>query len=307
MVDMNIEIDSFILKFRQLWGAGLDAHLDLETHAGNAWVNLKLNLGQNRSNPVGSEFQKRCSPSRARRRERRSASFKCNEDKIIAQKEDEVIEVVERKIADSVVTDLANMTEEVIAGNSDAKEGASVNKGGCKYENSVENLGATIHEDIVINDEIAEEVKSKDADIIINDKIAEEVISEDAESQLTNTSNVTACSDAIVRSPVVTIHATAVIENSPHETFSNDEWVSVLRFIADKEHMKKNVADVKYGQTKSRMLGNGISRHTVELEIFVKTEFLWETPRAYIWKHIGQDSWERRNGSSIRLTKIHQK
>ena len=139
MVDMNTEIDSFILKFRQLWGAGLDAHLDLETHAGNAWVSLKLNLGQNRSNPVGSEFQKRCSPSRAKRRERRSASFKCNEDKIIAQKEDEVIEVVERKIADSVVTDLANMTEEVIARNSDAKEGASVNKGGCKYENSVEN------------------------------------------------------------------------------------------------------------------------------------------------------------------------
>ena len=139
MVDMNTEIDSFILKFRQLWGAGLDAHLDLETHAGNAWVSSKLDLGQNRSNPVGSEFQKRCSPSRAKRRERRSASFKCNEDKIIAQKEDEVIEVVERKIADSVVTDLANMTEEVIAGNSDAKEGASVNKGGCKYENSVEN------------------------------------------------------------------------------------------------------------------------------------------------------------------------
>ena len=105
----------------------------------------------------------------------------------------------------------------------------------------------------------------------------------------------------------MTIHATAVITNSPHEEFTNDEWGSILCFVADKEHMKKNVADVKYGQVTTRIVEKGVSMHMVELEIVVRTEILWESPRAYLWKHIGQDSWERSNGSKIRLTKLHQK
>ena len=52
----------------------------------------------------------------------------------------------------------------------------------------------------------------------------------------------------------MTIHATAVTTNSPHEEFTNDEWGSILRFVADKEHMKKNVADVKYGQVTTRIV-----------------------------------------------------
>ena len=38
------EIDSFIHKFHQLWRDGLTAHLDLDTHAGNAWVGLRVQL-----------------------------------------------------------------------------------------------------------------------------------------------------------------------------------------------------------------------------------------------------------------------
>ena len=55
----------------------LDAHLDLETHAGNAWIGLKGNLGQQTPTMHENEFHlKRASPSRIRRRERRAASFK---------------------------------------------------------------------------------------------------------------------------------------------------------------------------------------------------------------------------------------
>ena len=39
------EVDSFVRKFHQLWKAGLTAHLDLDTHAGNAWVGLRVQLG----------------------------------------------------------------------------------------------------------------------------------------------------------------------------------------------------------------------------------------------------------------------
>ena len=39
------ELDSFVQKFHQLWKSGLNAHLDLDTHAGNAWVGLQVQFG----------------------------------------------------------------------------------------------------------------------------------------------------------------------------------------------------------------------------------------------------------------------
>ena len=35
---------SFVQKFNQLWKAGFTAHLDLDSHAGDAWVGLRLQL-----------------------------------------------------------------------------------------------------------------------------------------------------------------------------------------------------------------------------------------------------------------------
>ena len=40
------ELNSFIFKFNQLWHSGMSAHLDLDTHAGEAWVGLRVRLGQ---------------------------------------------------------------------------------------------------------------------------------------------------------------------------------------------------------------------------------------------------------------------
>ena len=42
---------------------------------------------------------------------------------------------------------------------------------------------------------------------------------------------------------LVTIEATAVIEDSPNVTLANDELESIYRFIASKEHLIKNIAD----------------------------------------------------------------
>ena len=40
-----IKIHSFIDIFHQLWKAGETAHLDLNTHAGQAWISLRTPLG----------------------------------------------------------------------------------------------------------------------------------------------------------------------------------------------------------------------------------------------------------------------
>ena len=70
---VSSELDSFIFKFKQLWHSGKDAHIDIETHAGQAWVGLGARLGhapgplhhQPHSTPLP---RKNDSPSRQRRR-----------------------------------------------------------------------------------------------------------------------------------------------------------------------------------------------------------------------------------------------
>ena len=68
------ELDSFVQKFHQLWKAGLNAHLDLDTHAGIAWVGLRVQLGHV-PGPLHHQAPRKKnqdSPSRQRRRDRRA-------------------------------------------------------------------------------------------------------------------------------------------------------------------------------------------------------------------------------------------
>ena len=39
------ELNNFIVKFKQLWRSGQDAHLDMDCHAGQAWVGIRVQLG----------------------------------------------------------------------------------------------------------------------------------------------------------------------------------------------------------------------------------------------------------------------
>ena len=106
---------------------------------------------------------------------------------------------------------------------------------------------------------------------------------------------------------VVVIHGTAMIEDSPYETFSIDELDSMVRFITSKEHLRSNIQNIEYTNISSREFRNNRFKHIVGLKILVKTAALWETPRSYIWRHVGNDTWTRGNGSSINIVKIHQK
>ena len=41
---MDAEIDILVNNFRRLWQSGHSAHLDLDTHAGQAWIGLCVRL-----------------------------------------------------------------------------------------------------------------------------------------------------------------------------------------------------------------------------------------------------------------------
>ena len=85
--------------------------MDIKTHAGNAWVDLKLNLGEYQPSQV-VEFQKRLSPSRIRHRERRAALFKQNEDRGLEEQNSNFSESKETKET-VLISDSLNVTEKV--------------------------------------------------------------------------------------------------------------------------------------------------------------------------------------------------
>ena len=64
----STELNSFLSKFHQLKQAGQTAHLDLDTHAGKAWVGLRVMLPEI---PVQVPKTRRRSPAYFRRLERR--------------------------------------------------------------------------------------------------------------------------------------------------------------------------------------------------------------------------------------------
>ena len=72
------ELESFVQKFQQLRKAGVTAHLDVDTHAGRAWVGLRVQLGQVPAGPVHQPFHRhphqQRGPAYQRRQERRKAA-----------------------------------------------------------------------------------------------------------------------------------------------------------------------------------------------------------------------------------------
>ena len=67
----------FFQKFHQLRKAGVTAHLDLDAHAGTAWVGLRVQLGQVPGPVHHQDHQphpQRRGPAYQRRQERRQAA-----------------------------------------------------------------------------------------------------------------------------------------------------------------------------------------------------------------------------------------
>jgi hypothetical protein len=113
------ELDTFVRKFHQLWNDGLTAHLDLDTHAGKAWVGLRVQLGHVPGPPhqhvqpfPHQDNRKGECPSRQRRRARRTAekdakitNTEAAVEAVEVGKENEFTEIVDEKVPDVVEID----------------------------------------------------------------------------------------------------------------------------------------------------------------------------------------------------------
>ena len=102
----------------------------------------------------------------------------------------------------------------------------------------------------------------------------------------------------------VKVYATGIFENCPDQRLFDEYFESLQKFILSENHLQSNISNVKIVPISSRQTSHQIYTHAVSVEITVKTEKLWEPPRAYIVKHFGKSDWLRGNKTRIYLTKI---
>ena len=112
------EIDSFILKFKNLMSAGRNASLNIQVNAGKAHVNLSVEL----EHPAGGDHPRHGSkngPARQRRRLRRAAAREAEKAVIVesgASKEtvnDKVDDIAEKATIDKSTT-IENIVEDLM-------------------------------------------------------------------------------------------------------------------------------------------------------------------------------------------------
>ena len=126
------EVESFVLKFKQLWKAGHSAHLDLDTHAGDAWVGLRVRLGQEPGLLHQIQHPRKTwdGPSRQRRRARRAAARQQEAEEAIHENEteegiDENSAEAEEANTDQVVKEAKENEEEKAAATAEIEEETS--------------------------------------------------------------------------------------------------------------------------------------------------------------------------------------
>ena len=105
---------------------------------------------------------------------------------------------------------------------------------------------------------------------------------------------------------VVVVHATAVVENTPGEILTQADATNLKKLIFREKHLQQNIVKLEFGRQQSEFRNNTF-KHSLEIKLFVSTQQLWEGPRSYIWKHLGQNEWSKQNGSSVVFNRIHVK
>ena len=68
---------------------------------------------------------------------------------------------------------------------------------------------------------------------------------------------------------------------------------SLEKILLGVKHLTENISKLEAGQRTSRKMRTGVNRHTLELRIVVRNAKLWESPRSYIRRNLGQDLMEQ--------------
>ena len=106
---------------------------------------------------------------------------------------------------------------------------------------------------------------------------------------------------------IVTVYATALLENSERSEVSSDDIESISRILKSKDHLCRNVGNVSFRLIRSERLRSGYFEHQVETKMIVNQSNLWEPARSYLYHHLGRDTWTLRDNTNISIRRIHVK
>jgi len=325
---VEAELNTFIVKFKQLWKSGLTAHLDLDSSNGKAWVGLRLHLGDapgpdhhsGGGHPVKTHDKSRNSPAKQRRRERRAAL-----------RENENIEVMEKVVKESAFEEKASDGEKEETADEVETE---VRDSSAKEDSETIEIEEKVDDEIVVEVQNSSEIEGTETFENVNDlnnvnEIIEttekaesvnvgcesgkdvEKSSNDAKESLNQpkVNDVTEVSDSgkETMSEVVEVFATANLDNSTRDRVFKDQIDSISQIIDYKEHLRRNIEGFKFGNISTWELSDKKFKHQIQVSLKVKTGQLWESARSYLWRHLGSSTWTLQDGTEFSLTRIHQR
>ena len=275
---MNTE-EAFVLaslkEFVKLWGSGFQASLNLECRNGQAWFQLGGRLGHPAlphfcPPPPQTEFpvKRKKSPAKAEKDRARAAKHRATKKETEAAPAPSTLAATAE--LDICTTNLADP-----AGSPSASLPASPST----------HSRSTSRDCIPTTDPASTTAAASAVPPTVTVTVAEEP-------------------QVSMQEAFETVHATAVIESSPNEVC---DYKDIYNLVVKEHHMRNNIAEIKINHESTRQFRSNLFTHTVSIILTVKTAALWDSPRQYIWKQLGQNDWAKSNGSSIKFVKIHVK
>ena len=273
---MEAEIESFIVKFKQLWKAGHTAHLDMDVCAGQAWIGLKMQLG----NSEQLYHAKPKSSARERRRMKRASMSKNIPTSVASQSEEGVPfnHATENVVPEPLVK---VTTESVVLEASDVA--------------ATENVVLEVDDNI---EQVDDEMKVHESFTEENHEQDEVDGGENAEIPFPKVDN---------DSRTALIYGTVVFDNSPSHKLQQQNIDKLGNIIRSKDHLPKNIVTISFGDHRSWTLQDSRFKHEIPIMFRVNTSNLWQSARTYIWKHLGTSTWNLQDGTRISLVRIHHK
>ena len=296
------ELDTFVLKFKQLWKSGQDAHLDLESHAGKAWVGLRLRLGEEPGpSQKPSKLPKATSsPSRDRRRLRRAAERVKVFDNEHEAEEASTQNDEKDKVAEEVLEPKVENREAAVEAENEEQE--LVNQ--VSEEQNDLALLTSEEPPEKVNGNNSEEDPVANASSSTDDVTVHEIETIETSDAATNPMK----EEPSQPPPIVTVYATAVFGNSSKDRVTETEIGALSSVLRSKDHLCRNIKYLDYRNIRTTYLENLRKyEHSLQVEIDIDTANLWENARSYLYHHLGKDSWTLGDETNMSLIRIHQK
>ena len=98
-----------------------------------------------------------------------------------------------------------------------------------------------------------------------------------------------------------------MLEDSLNSCVENADVNDIIDIIDSKDHLRRNINKIRLGRIQNFDAGNSKFRHEIEFVFEVNSSYLWESARAYLWKHLGNSEWKLGDGRLLTFVRIHRK